>query len=83
MKRNKHASCSGSENQINKPWSVEIDLDHVHFSSSTNLGIDFYNSIDGWRNMEILLKHRSSRPHIKREYQDFSTIHYSVREKII
>ncbi len=64
-------------------WTAEIEIGQVQFSKSAHLGLDFYNSIDGWRKMEILFGHKILRPHIKRHDREFTTLHYSVREKII
>jgi len=80
--KNKVLASSPSAEEKTSLWSVHIELNHVRFSRSPELGIDFYNSIDAWRKMEISFRHKISRPNVKRDDQDFVTIHYSVREKI-
>ncbi len=81
MKKKIHASSSNKK-LSKKLWSIQILHDDVQFYPSSELGIDFYNSIDGWRAMETLIGHRVTRPHIKRDKRDFITLHYSIREKL-
>lgn len=78
MKNDERPSVKSVEEEI-LPWSAQVELHHVSFSLNPSIGVDFYNEIDPWTNMQHSFKHKIMRPNVSRGLKEFKSLYYSVK----
>lgn len=57
-----------------------VDLDQVKYKKPDDLGIDFFNEIDVWAQMQFKFRNRA--PSGKRVMAELNSVYYSLREQL-
>jgi hypothetical protein len=63
---------------------AHVELAKARFTDGEDLGIEFRNSIDAWKKMEVHFRHQIANPRKRslKGKQDLNTLVYSFRERI-